>query len=322
MSPIRIKKLSFEPPLGLSSPHLQTIISSFIPSGNPPPSSPFFITLDDNDILSCELSIPLNWQPHEKTVIMVHGLGGCHTSGYMVRMSRKLYNLGFKVVRVNMRGCGSGDKMSQRPYHGGISEDIYQVLKIIHDESPKSPIILLGFSLGGNIVLKLIGDLGEKANELVHATIAICPPIDLAHTAELLSNPTNRLYNLYYMRQLERQASLWIKGEQFSNIREFDCLVTAPQWGFQGPADYYHQCSSRFVLPRIKNPCHILFSADDPFIDYRASFAAPLTDNVEIWVTNHGGHMGFLSWSGTEHYYFWLDNVILQWILSIDETTG
>lgn len=314
MSKHNIEYLTFEPPLGLASPHVQTILGSFCPPGPPPPSSPLVVPLDDTDALCCEVSTPPCWQPKDKTIVMLHGLGGSHNSCYMVRISRKFYNAGYKVVRINMRGCGSGDTLANRPYHGGISEDILNVLKMLKTEFPQSPIIPIGFSLGGNIILKLIGELGDSASALIDTTFAICPPIDLAQTAAILVRPSNRYYNQYYMKQLELQAHRWIQGRTFSNLYEFDCLVTAPHWGFQGAFDYYQKCSSRFLLPHIKHQCHILFAADDPFIDYHWALGAPLPSWVKIWISPFGGHMGFLSWSGREHYYYWLDNLLLKWI--------
>lgn len=311
---IPIEHLSFNPPFGLSSPHVQTILGSFMPTGTTPPSKPLIIPLEDGDSLCCEVSTPSTWNPTQKTMILVHGLGGCHNSGYMVRLCRKFYEKGYRAIRVNMRGCGTGDQLAHRPYHGGVSSDILTVLESVKEETPLSPIYLLGFSLGGNIALKLSGELGNEASALIDKTIAVCPPVDLAQTAALLSRPLNRMYHQYYMRNLEQQARRWTEGRPFTSLYDFDNMVTAEQWGFKGAFDYYQQCSSRFVLPKIQNSCRILFAADDPFIDYHSGLALPLPENVKISLSPHGGHMGFLGWTGHEHYYFWLDDILLKWI--------
>ncbi len=309
-----IEHLSFEPPLGLRSPNFQTILGSFSPSGSPPLSTTFLVPLGDGDTLSCRLSTPINWKPDEKTVLLLHGLGGSDSSPYMIRFARKLYENGFQVLRINMRGCGSGENLAQYPYHGGISGDILAVVNRVKKIYPLSPIVLIGFSLGGNIVLKLAGELGEEANSFLKKTIAVCPSIDLAQSSALLGRPENRLYNLYFMRSLQRQGARWIGGRPFSNLYEFDSIVTAPYWGFEGAFDYYHQCSSRFWLQKIRHPCHLLFSADDPFIDYKASLGLPLPSCVKIYLTEYGGHLGFFGWSGANHYYFWMDNLLFNWI--------
>lgn len=309
-----VEHLKLTPPPGLSSPHTQTVLGYLCPSGFPPPSTQFIVTLPDGDRLSCEISTPTTWQPSEKTVVLLHGLGGSHNSPYMIRFSRKLYQAGYRAIRINMRGCGSGQQLALHPYHGGLSDDLLIALKTIKSETPSSPITLIGFSLGGNIALKLAGELGHRANSLLHNTIAVCPPVDLAQSSALLAHPANRLYNQHYMRHLAQQAKRWIAGRPFSNLYEFDCLVTAPYWGFQGAFDYYQQSSSRFVLQQIQHPCRILFSIDDPFVDYKSSLELPLPSCVKISVTSCGGHLGFLGWSGRKHYYFWMDHILLKWI--------
>ena len=309
-----VEYLDFTPPFGLKSPHLQMVVGTYYPTGSSPVFTPLLVQLDDGDRLSCEVSTPSSWKPTQKTVVLLHGLAGSTRSPYMVRCTRKFYQAGYQVIGINMRGCGSGKELSSRPYHGGISGDLHQVLKTIKELWPLSPIEMIGFSLGANIALKLAGELGELAKPLIHSTIAVCPPIDLAQCSAILARPENRLYNLYYMRDLEEQARSWTKGQPFSNIYEFDCMVTAPCWGFEGAFDYYHQSSSRFILPQIQHPCRILFAADDPFIDFEASLGLPLPDSVKIYVTKYGGHLGFIASEGKGNYFFWIDQLLLKWV--------
>lgn len=309
-----VNHLDFEPPFGLKSPHFQTIIGCFYPTGVPPISEPLIIPLGDGDSLFCEVATPPKWQSTEKTVVLIHGLGGSTQSSYMIRCSRKLYEAGYRIVSVNLRGCGPGKKYAVRPYHGGLSQDILVVLQTLKQQSLLSPIVLVGFSLGGNIVLKLAGELGTSARALIDSTIAICPCIDLAQSSAFIARPVNHLYKLYYLRSLEEQARQWTEGQKFSNLYEFDSIVTAPYWGFEGVFDYYQQCSSRFILQKIDHPCRILFAADDPFIDYKASLGLPLPDCVKVYLTEYGGHLGFLAKANKWDYCFWMDNLLLQWI--------
>jgi uncharacterized protein len=162
--------------------------------------------------------------------------------------------------------------------------------------------------------LKLAGELGSNCPELLHSTIAVCAPVDLEETATLLTYPINRLYNRYYMLQLERQARRWTQGRPFSTIHEFDCLVTVPLWGFEDVTDYYRRCSSRFFLPQIKHTCHLLFSCDDPFVNYRSSLSEVLHPKVKVWLVPYGGHMGFFGWADNEHKYYWMDSLLLKWV--------
>lgn len=309
-----IEHLSFQPFPGLMSPHAQTIFGGLSQAGTPPPSETFTVPVDDNDALSCDLSTPPSWQADHKTVIMIHGLSGSHVSNYMVRISRKLYQAGYRTVRVNLRACGSGSHLASRPYHGGTSPDILQVIKNLKVKTPDSPIILMGFSLGGNIALKLAGELQEKASDLIYRTIAVCPPIDLAHSLTILSQPFNRFYHKYYLDNIKYQTMKWVGNQSIRSIYEFDNAVTAPLWGFKNASDYHRQCSSCYLLPKIRHSCYILFAADDPFVDYRRALDHPLSRSVKIGLSQYGGHLGFLGQMGKGRQFFWLDQLLQEWI--------
>lgn len=310
---IAIKTLPFHPAVGLSSPHLQTILPTLLGKGGiEPPSSYFFIALEDGDILCCKMSTPPNWKPHQRTIVLLPGLGGTDTSNYMIRMSRKFYRMGYRSLRLNLRGSGQGIHFAQRPYHGGVSPDILQAIQTLKQQTPQSPIVLIGFSLGGNIALKLLGELGEQSSPLIETVIAICAPIDLKQTMNLLSEGFNRLYHRYYVKGLQRIGSRWIGKHTIRSLLEFDNLVTAHYWGYRDAFDYYHQCSSKFFLPHIRSSCHLIFAADDPFVDYRSALQNPLSSVVKIWLSQHGGHMGFWGWAGKRHGYNWLDALLIK----------
>jgi uncharacterized protein len=311
----RMVQLDFHPLPGCTSAHIQTIFAGLVQPGKGPPSSTsLIIPLEDGDSLSCEISTPSGWQPTDATIAMVHGMCGDQDSSYMVRLSRKLYELGYRAVRINLRACGSGQELAKLPYHGGVSFDVLKALEKLQQETPYSPLILIGFSLGGNIAVKLIGELGAQAKNLLKGAIAVCAPLDLARTAALLSEPRNMLYNRYYVNKLQKQAQKWLNNRTFSNIYEFDALVTAPQWGFKDPMDYYEKCSGYKLLANIQLPCYLLYAADDPFVDYSICTASPVSQNVLPYITQYGGHMGFFGWADENHRYFWLDYQLLHWI--------
>lgn len=309
-----MQSIAFNPLPGFRSPHLQTILACFTPAGTPPPSEKKIVLLEDGDALCCEVSTPPLWKSDDKTIILLHGLGGCHSASYMVRLSRKLYNIGYRAVRVNMRSCGSGKGFAKLPYHGGLSSDIHQVIYALKEEAPLSPITIIGYSLGGNIALKVTAELGEENSDLLHSTIAVCPPVDLAETAQIMAQPINNLYNRYYMHHLEKLTKEWTQGKPFSTIYEFDELVTAPKWGFENPSAYYKDSSSCYKLAKIKHPCNILLAADDPFINFRSCVNSERSSAVKVWVSEHGGHMGFFGWADKEHGYYWLDKLLLKWV--------
>ncbi|MES2344638.1 MAG: alpha/beta fold hydrolase [Chlamydiota bacterium] len=315
---MKINKLKFKPLLGLSSCHLQMIVSSYLPKGLPAPSERCLVELEDSNYLSCEISTPPCWQQTGLTVILVHGMGGSHASNYMIRLSRKLYAKGIKVVRVNLRGCGSGKGLSKLPYHAGTSFDVLKVLQFLKERSPFSEIILVGFSLGGNIALKLAGELGALAKGLVNTFIAVCAPLDLAHTVDRIQEKRNQLYHSYYLKHISRQVRAF-SSQRVQTLYEFDDVITAPLWGYEGANAYYQDCSSMRFLPNIEQTTHLLFAEDDPFISFDELKGLSLADSVHLWTTEHGGHMGFLGRTPNSYSPYWMDHVLLHWI---DEPTS
>lgn len=311
----QIHRLDFQPLPGLSSGHLQTIISTFRSPGDAPPSKTWLVKLDDGDLLSCEVSIPPNWNEGIKTVALVHGLGGSHLSHYMIRMSRKLYHNGYKVVRINLRGCGTGKGLSNLPYNAGNSHDVLRVLQELKLQTPTSDVALIGFSLGGNIVLKLAGELGEQAKEYVKNFIAVCPPLDIAEAVSLIEQRKFHIYHTYYLRKLCEQAREWIRGDiKIKSISEFDAKITAPLWGYEGADDYYMKCSSVRFLPQIRHMSHLLFAEDDPFVKLNVLDGVSIPHQVKIWAAKRGGHLGFIGRAPKEHNSFWMDHLLLNWV--------
>lgn len=310
---VQIQWLDFLPFKGLSSPHLQTIIPTYFPVGSFAASHSLHVELDDKDKLSCEVSIPEKWTEKDPTIALIHGLGGSHDSTYMRRLAKKLFLEGKKAVRINLRGCGSGKNLSSRPYCAGTSDDIFKILQFLKGNSPLSKITLIGFSLGGNIALKLAGELGNRAGDFLERVISVCPPIDLKHSLNLIQNKKNSLYHAYYLKYMCKQAQPWIK-QKIRSLFEFDELITAPVWGYQGAYDYYEKCSSIRFLPRVSLPTHILFAEDDPFISMEPLKGLSLTKNISVCATKKGGHMGFFGYCPKMKGPYWLDEVLLHWV--------
>ncbi len=308
-----INPLHFRPLPGMASCHLQTIVSSLFPAGRRPPSTEWRIDLGGGDLLSCAVSTPPTWNKSHPTVVMVHGMGGSHASGYMIRLARKLYRKGTKVVRVNLRGCGSGKGLSKLLYNAGTSGDVLNVLHGITNEAPASEITLCGFSLGGNLILKLAGELGTEAKELVKTFIAVCAPLDLAQAVRTIQEKRNRFYHSYYLKHIHRQARPGIPQTIFT-LYEFDDAITAPPWGYKGAAHYYEECSSIRFLPQIAQSTHLLFAKDDPFIGMEALHRITVPSSIKVWTTEKGGHMGFLGRGPKAGGFFWMDDLLLQWI--------
>lgn len=303
-----METLNFVPFWGLSSRHLQIIISAYAPAGEAPPTQQWLVDIGDGDKLSCEVSTPPDWDG--KTVVaMVHGFGGSHNSSYMVRMARKFYQKRYKVVRINLRNCGSGEGLTKKPSGAGNSKDILEVVKQLKKETPHADLYLIGFSLGGNTILKLAGELGDVANALVKAFIAICPPLDLEETVRFIQKPNFFIYHNYYLKGLRKMGKPWIK-EPVQSIMEYDEKITAPMWGFENARDYYTKCSCIRFLERIKSPCHIVLAQDDPFVSVDVLKQVALPESLHIWISQHGSHQAFLG----RTVWQWLDYLLLNWL--------
>jgi len=309
----KFRPLNFKPFFGLSSKHLQMIISAFIPKGRSPLSQQWLIDIGNGDKLSCEVSTPKNWKDYQKIIVLIHGLGGSHQSNYMVRMARKLHHKGNKVVRVNLRGCGSGQGLSKLPYSAGNSHDVLKVLHALKAETPNSEIIVVGFSLGANTALKLAGELGMDAKKLVQAFIAICPPFDLEHTVRLIEKKMHYFYHQYFLKKIFQQSIPWT-AQKFQSLYKFDNEITSPYWGYVDAEEYYQNCSSKHFLNKILVPCYILSAEDDPFVSLEGIENIPMSNHVHLWTTKYGSHMGFISRTKLH----WLDNQILQWIENLE----
>ena len=295
------------------SPHLQTILPTCLPAKGAPITTSQHIALADGDFLSCEISRPLDWTKERPTLVLVHGLGGSAHSKYMQRLANKGYSHALQVVCVNLRGCGSGHGLSKKPYSAAASDDILAVLQWLKQESPSSKITLAGFSLGANIVLKLAGEQGSQMQDLVQCSIAISPPLDLFESVQLIQKRCHLLYHVYYLRKICAQAKPWQK-EKVSSLYAFDDTITAPFWGYKSAFEYYKSASSINFLPKIRSRCHVLLAEDDPFVNSKILKNVVLPESLQLTLTPHGGHMGFLQKRGDGQDIFWLEEMIFYWM--------
>lgn len=315
---------NFIPFPGLANPHLQTVLGAMAGwYGNSEPLSRVGqINLPDGDKLSIVTSTPAGWKGHHPTVIMMHGLCGSSLSPYMLRMTRKLMAAGYQVVRVNLRGCGHGQGLASKTYHGGISDDFFQVVRRNKETHPDSPVTMIGFSLSGNILLKLAGEMGPAFAAYAEKVIAVCPSIDLKDSAFRLQNKENLLYKKTFLdsiiQSVEKRKNPYNYRpkkplKSCTSMIDFDNLFTAPLWGFEDAFDYYEKCSSIKLIPSITVPCHILFADDDPIVNPNPVKEVVLPKNIDLVITAHGGHMGFLGHPKSGDFH-WMDAVLFHWV--------
>ena len=251
-----------------------------------------------------------HWQPDRQnalTVIVLHGLEGSSESQYMMGLAAKGTALGMNVVRMNQRNCGDTDALSPTLYHSGRSADIAAVAQNLIRQDHISRFVLAGFSMGGNLVLKLAGEWGKEGPPQFRAVAAVCPAMDLAASADALHLPSNRLYEYYFVWKLRQR--LRAKARHFpgqfdtqrlrgvTSLRDFDDKITAYYSGFQGAADYYARAAAANVVDRIAVPALILHAANDPFIRIQPETRKKVLANPNITFieTEDGGHCSFLA---------------------------
>ena len=325
----------FEPFLFFKTGHAQTILSqcfSYIPTIDN--GIKHLVKLPDGDTIVLIETPPAAQASKIPTlsnriILLVHGLTGSQDSSYMKRGAHYLSQAGYRVFRMNLRGCGAGFKLAQKLYHSGRSEDIHHINHWLTTHDPLSSISLVGFSLGANLVLKLAGELGRNLYPTFNldSFVAVSPPLNLAASVKLLLHKKNHFFNGYFTQRLIKdinQKSQFISTlpklnpSQIKSVFEFDEHITAPQNGFKNAKDYYEQSSSGPYIFDIKMPTLILHAKDDPFIGNADFYQIHKNANIDLLMTQFGGHV---SWIGKTDQCFnlrWMDRVILKWINRIN----
>jgi predicted alpha/beta-fold hydrolase len=325
----------FLPRRFFSNGHFQTILGNFLPRTDALPlaeSTLVEVSPATDSQISSQIRCDCHWQPEENrasqpTAIIVHGLEGSSDSQYVIGNANKLWKAGANVVRMNMRNCGDTDALTPTLYHSGLSGDLDAVMRYFVECYGLESISVIGYSMGGNLVLKLAGDLGTSAPRQLRSVVGVSPAIDLAACADALHVPQNRLYELNFLRALlhhyRHKCALFphLYDLNLSNgirsIREFDDRITAFYSGFSGADDYYHRAASARVLDRIAVPTLILNSADDPFIRLLPSTRALIAANPHITFreTSHGGHCAFLAQPNDGYDGYWAEHTLLRFLL-------
>ena len=251
-------------------------------------------------------------------LILVHGLEGSGSAGYMLTMAKAALDAGYAVSRFNIRTCGGTEHLANTLYHSGLTTDLRFVLNQL-----QRPVHLVGYSLGGNMILKLAGELGEAAAPLIASVCAISTPIDLAASARAIGRPSNRIYERRFLRRMRNRvvSTGRFTREQVKvarSIWEFDDLISGPSFGFRDAAHYYETQSAQLFLDRIRVPVLLIQAKDDIFIPFEIFDHPAIKTNpyITLHATEHGGHLGFLSRNKPR---FWLDGAVLRWIESVDQ---
>jgi predicted alpha/beta-fold hydrolase len=311
----------FDPHPLVRGPIAQTIVGSQF-TGKPqlPRRIQHRIRLDEkNLLLMYELKAAEETAP---VVLIGHGMGGCSESGYMRRISAKLFQEGFGVFMMNHRGSGRGIGLCDRLWNGGSSEDLARMIQFIVDLYPARKLLVIGFSLTGNILLKYLGE-GRQIPSNVHSALAVNPPLDLKVASQQISEgPWSNTFNKYYLELMNRQVEAMVEchPDAFqpattpNTIWDFDVEYTAPAFGYPRVEAYYEECSSKQFLEHITIPTTILCSQDDPFIPRDIFQSARMSQQIDFINPEFGGHMGYISRSrnslGDRR---WMDFICVQW---------
>ena len=315
---------------------MQTIAGNFLRRTNllPQGEKRRFLVAEHDSGAKIEVECLCHWQCERRsatTAVIVHGLEGSVESQYVIGTGSKAWAAGMNVVRMNMRNCGNTESLTPTLYHSGLSADVGAVAEDLIREDGLDRIAIVGFSMGGNLALKLAGEWGSKAPAQVKAFATVSPAMDLAASADALHSWQNRIYEQRFLRGLRRRyrrkALLFPDRydlshlKRFPSIREFDDKITARYEGFAGAQDYYERASSSRVLERIRIPTLVIHSNDDPFIRILPKTRQKLVSNPAIeWVeTTRGGHCAFLA-EPNGYDGRWAEKRIVDFIMGISKS--
>jgi hypothetical protein len=319
----------FHPHPLLRNAHAMTLVAKFYPRGNllrnVPIEARLFTVAPQTQLLGF-----CHWQDTPRangTLILLHGLEGCCDSHYMAGLAAKAWKGGMNVIRLNQRTCGGTEHLSPSLYNCGLSADIQAVVTELSTVDGLDSIAIIGYSMGGNLVLKMAGEIAETLPSLT-GVFAVCPNIDPTQCIAALEQPRNRMYHDYFFTRLKaritKKASLFpgkwdlTPLKSMKTVREFDQCYTAPDGGYDSAAQYYDRSGARHVLHSIRIPTVILTAQDDPFIPCSMFSIPAIVQNpfIDLIVTSAGGHCGFFQRRQSHEDRYWAENRLIEMVFN------
>jgi uncharacterized protein len=288
----------------------------------PHPAERFFDVSRDARVLA-----HCYWQPappSHPTLLGLHGLEGSSRAHYMLGLADKAYARGFNVVLLNQRNCGDTEHLSKGLYHSGLTHDPAAVISELVDVDHLRSIVVAGYSLGGNLALKLAGEYAASPPPAVKAVCAVSPIVEVDRCVEALERRQNVVYEWNFVRHLKqrmrRKARFHGNGfpmhrlGEVRTVRHFDEIFTAPHFGFDGASDYYHRASAMRVIDRVRLPALVIAAEDDPFVPAESFRKPALADNPHIMVklSPHGGHCAFVGPRTADGDGYWAEAAIVR----------
>lgn len=315
----------FQPHPLVRGGNAQTILPVFLPGKKARYESiRHEVVLSDGDRVVLHDDCPEEWQQGDPVVLMMHGLTGCHQSHYMQRLASKINARGWRAFRMDHRGSGAGSNLARNPYHAALTHDGIMALQQVAKTCPLSALSAVGFSLSGNLLLKIAGTCGEELPRQLTNVMAICPAIDVGISAANLRQNSRRRYDRHFTRELWSFASRFgrirdefphlLAGKRPKNMYEFDHTITAPVCGFESAQEYYDASSSIRELVNIRHETLIVAAADDPLIPVEMFHQAEYSPTTRVMITPSGGHLGFFGKKGFDPDRRWMDWRVLDWV--------
>jgi predicted alpha/beta-fold hydrolase len=313
----------FSPAWWIPGPHAQTLWAQFLRRRLDPELISERLPTDDGDHVELyhhEVA------PDRPRLLLLHGLEGSHRSHYIGGLVRQAENRGWNSSVLVFRGCGPRMNAAPRLYHSGETSDLALAVRTFVERAPHLPLLLAGVSLGGNVLLKFLGEAGSRAPRQIRAAATVSVPYDLEEGAKHLRHGFARVYDRHFLRSLRRKAQLKLgqypglfdsrKLAAARSIHEFDDAVTAPVHGFSGAHDYYSKSSAIGFLPEIRVPTLLLSAEDDPFLPAsvlsRVRDVAARNPEIQIEFTTHGGHAGFIAGRTPFRPAYWAEDRLMR----------
>jgi len=322
-----VNKTDFKPAWWLRSPHLQTLWPVFFKKRHRLDLQAEQVELEDGDFIDlCWSKHPTEAGSSEKTVLVLHGLEGSLSSHYANGIMFQLARSGYRTVFMHFRGCSGRTNRLPRAYHSGETGDLSFIVEHVKNKTGRYPYATIGFSLGGNVLLKWLGETGN--NNPLKKAVAVSVPFRLGDAAERLEFGLSKIYRHHLLSSLRKtyidkfniiKSPLNVDVNRLRSFREYDDKITAPLHGFRGAEDYYEKCSSRQFLKDIRVPTCIIHALDDPFM-----FASTIPEvrelsaHIDFLLTDNGGHVGFVSGKSPFTADYWCEKKILEYISAAD----
>ena len=297
----------------------------------PAPEERFFDVAADARVLA-------HWHRHpdepRRTLILLHGLEGSSMAHYMGGISDKAWAAGWDVVRLNQRNCGGTERLSRGLYHSGLTQDVQFVVRELLERDGVPAVAVVGYSLGGNLALKLAGELGDRAPAGLVAVCAVSPTMDLAACVKALERASNIPYQWNFVRNLKarmRRKAAAVPGlfslaplKRIWTVRQFDEAYTAPHHGFRDADDYYHRASALRVAERIAVPALVITAADDPFVPVSTFHESSVASNpnITVVVTPHGGHCAYVERAARGYDGYWAEREVVRFATAHADATS